>query len=111
MPHPGIPVEIRGAVLHAVRIVPEPERHRGEWHRAHELPFRAHHRTSFLVEDLNLHRKTARLDLSPPYGADRIAEDETADDVGSTRDGGQVDIALDVVVHEVEALRCKRRSR
>src|SRR3954470_254243 len=111
MPHTRVSLEIRRAVLHAVRIVPEPERHRGEWHRAHELPFRAHHRTSFLVEDLNLHPEAAGLDLPPPYGADRIAKDKAADDVGATRDGGEVDIALDVVVHEVEALRCKRRPR
>src|SRR3954465_11145375 len=101
MPHTRVSLEIRRAVLHAVRIVPEPERHRGEWHRAHELPFRAHHRASFLVEDFNLHGEAAGLDLSPPYGADRIAEDEATDDVGAARDRRQVDIPFDVVVHEV----------
>src|SRR5690606_1399365 len=36
---------------------------------------------------------------------------EAADDVRSAGDGGQVNIRLDVIVDEVEALRSKRRAR
>ena len=54
---------------------------------------------------------SARHWISPRHtGADRIAADETAHDVGAAGNRREVDVALDVLVDEVEALRRQRRS-
>ena len=70
--------------------------------RAHGLPV--------LVEHLDLHAQRAALDLAAPHRADRIAADEAAHDVGAAGNRRQVDVALHVLVDEVEALRRQRRS-
>ncbi len=108
-PHARVALEVGCAVLAAVRIVPEPDGHRGKRLRADQLPLLAYDRRAGFVEDLDLHPECAHLDFAAPDWARRVAADETADDVGAAGNRRQVDIRLDVFVHEVEALRRKRR--
>src|SRR6266545_4655624 len=109
-PHAREAFEVGGAIFPAVRIVPESDRHRWKRHRAHELTLLAADRMTLLVENLHLHAECAALDLATPYRRDGIPTDETAHDVRPAGDRRQMNVALDVRVHEVETLRRQRRS-
>jgi hypothetical protein len=61
-----------------------------------------------IVEHLDPHAEAADLDLSTPYRSDRIAAHEQTDDVGAAGDRGEVNVALDLFVDEIEALRRQR---
>src|SRR5256885_9966550 len=54
-----------GAVLRPGGVVPEPDRHRGEGRRAHQLAALPAHRPAGLVEDVDRHAESAALDLAP----------------------------------------------
>src|SRR5215472_15340843 len=62
VPHPGEALEVGGPVSHSLRVVPEPERHRGEWRGAHQLPALTRQRPARSVEDIDRHAEAATLD-------------------------------------------------
>src|SRR5581483_5875851 len=86
-PDIGIFLEICRAVLRAVGIVPETDRHRGKRPGADELAFLADHRTAVFVVHLHRHAETFGLDLAAPHRCGRVAEDEARHDVGAAGDG------------------------
>src|SRR5581483_7555468 len=79
-PDAGKPLEVRSAVLAAVRIVPEPDRHRGKRALAHELALLLADGTAVLVEHVDVQPEPAALQLAAPDGQRRIAEREAGDD-------------------------------
>ena len=85
MPHARIVLEVGGAVTPVVRVVPEADRHRREWPRAHQLPFLSAYRPAGFVKDLDSHPHLGTLDLTTPDRSRRDATHETADDVGPAR--------------------------
>src|SRR5215472_12783610 len=104
-PHSGKPLEVGGAVLRAIGVVPEPQRKRGEGPRADQLASLALDRPALLVEYLDLDTESAALDLATPHGQDRAPQHEAAADVGPAGDRGQANVALDRAIDEIEALR------
>ena len=60
------PLEIRGAILRAVRIVPESDRHRWERGLADELALVAANRMAVLVEHVDVEPESATLKLAAP---------------------------------------------
>src|SRR5688572_11376859 len=110
-PHVREFFEVGGAVLGAVRVVPETDRHAGKGLGADELALLALERLAVLVEDLDRHAEALRLDFAAPYRAHRVAEHEAGHDVGAPGDRRQADVVLDVTVDVVEALGKKRRAR
>ena len=103
-------LEVGGAVLLPVRIVPEADRHRGKGLDADQLTLGLAHRMARLVEHLDRHAEAAALYLPAPHRADRVAEDEAGNDVGAAGDGGELHVALDVLVHVAESLRHQRTA-
>src|SRR5262249_57340263 len=71
-PDAGKFLEVGGAVLRAVRVVPEADRHRGEGPRAHELALLAAHGFALLVENIDGHAEALGLDLAAPHPAHGI---------------------------------------
>src|SRR4051812_42475619 len=69
-------LEIRSAVPRAVGIVPEADRHRGERPRADQLALFSLQRAPLLVEHIDRHAESLRLDLAAPDRTGRIAEHE-----------------------------------
>src|SRR5581483_2634423 len=94
-----------------VRIVPEPDRHRGERRRADELAFLLAHRTAVFVVHLDLHAESAALDLPAPDRTGGIAEREAAHDVRAAGDRCELNVAFHVRVHVIEALGHEWRTR
>src|SRR5262245_2553278 len=104
------PLEVGALILDAAGIVPEAERHRGEGRRADQLSFLFADRASVLIPDFDLHAERPALDLAAPHRPDRVPADEATDNVGASRDRGQVDVRLDVRIDEVKALGRQWRS-
>src|SRR6185503_9453225 len=102
-------LEIGRAVLGAVGIVPEADRHRGERPGADQLAFFTLYRATFLVENRHRHAEALGLDLAAPYRTHRVAEDEARHDVGAAGDRGQAHVVVHVLVDVIEALGCERR--
>ena len=55
--------------------------------------------------------ETPRLDLTAPDGANWIAEGEAGNQIGPAADTAQTHVALDVLVHVIEAVRHERTAR
>src|SRR5262245_43372331 len=102
--------EVCGAIFRSVGIVPETYRKGRKRPSADEFAFSPYHGASILVVHLDLEAESAALDLAPPNGQDRIAEDEAPADIGSSGDRGQADVLLDRSVYVVESLRRERRA-
>src|SRR6185436_16261895 len=88
-PHVWILLEVRRAVLGAVRIVPEADRHRGKRPGADQLALLSLYRLARFVENLDRHPQSLGLDLAAPHRTGGVAEHEARDDVGAARDRGQ----------------------
>ncbi len=110
MPYAGKALEVGGAVLAALRVVPEADRHRGEGCGADEFARRAADGAAFFVEDFDFHAKPTALEFAPPHRKQRIAEGETRDDVRASRNRGEQHPLLDVAVDVIEALGQERRA-
>ena len=67
-------------------------------------------RVAVVVEDIDGKAEATSLNLAAPDRAGRIAEHEAANDVGAAGDGGQMNIALDLAIDEIEAFRGERRT-
>src|SRR5204862_60067 len=67
-------LEVGGAVLRSRGVVPEPDRHRREWRRAHQLAALPAHRPAGVVEDVDRHAESAALDLAPIHRPRRTSE-------------------------------------
>ena len=104
------PFEICCTVASTVCIIPEADRRRREWLRAHQFPGFSNDRVTVLVENFRCHAKTTTLQLAAPDGKYRIAECEAAQDVCTTRNRRQLQVIANRVVHVVETLRCQRRT-
>src|SRR4051812_46095944 len=85
-PRVRILLEVGGAVLRPVRIVPERNRHAWKRRGAHELTLLSDERGAVVVEYLHLHPESARLKLAAPHGPDRVSKGEARDDIGSAAD-------------------------
>ncbi len=109
-PDAGVDVEVGGAVARAVRVAPEGHRHRGHRRRDHQLALLADHRAPGLIERLDARPQVAAGDLAGPDRNQRAAADERGADVGAAAHRGEQDVALDGVVHPVEALGGERRA-
>ena len=110
MPDAGKAFEVGGAILGAVRVVPEADRHRRKWLRAHQLAAVAADGLAGVVEDVYGHTQGAALNLAAVHGADRATAGKARHDVSAAGDGGQQHIGLDGLVYEVESVRQQRRS-
>src|SRR5438552_4904425 len=93
-PDAGKALEVRGAILRAVVIVPEAERHRRKRRGADELALLPSHRLAVLVVHVDLHAQVPALELAAPDGARRAAKLKTGNDGGSARDGRQAQVVL-----------------
>src|SRR5581483_6954359 len=102
--------EVSPPVLAAVRVVPEPERHRRERLGAHELTFLSAHGFPFIVVYLDLHAETPALNLAAPHREERIAEHEAGNQIGAPGDGGETDVALHAAIDVVESFRRERAA-
>jgi hypothetical protein len=60
-------LEVGGAVLAAVGVVPEADRHHREGLGAHQLALLAAHRAAVVVEHVDRHAQPAALDLAAPH--------------------------------------------
>ena len=82
-PHAGEACEIGGAVANAAAVAPEPDRHGRERLGAYELAFLAGRgRRAGVGPDLGRHAERRALQLAAADRQRRIAERETAHDVG-----------------------------
>jgi hypothetical protein len=73
-PHVREILEVRGAIFLTIGIVPERHRHARKRPRANELAGNQSHRASTVVEHIDSHAESWRLNLSAIDGHDRIAE-------------------------------------
>src|SRR5581483_1845248 len=110
MPDARESFEVRGAILLAVAVVPESDRHRGERLGAHELTGLAADGPALRVERVDGHAEPAALQFAAHDRVPRIAEREARDDVRAARDRRRPLIALHRVVDEIELLRRERRA-
>ncbi len=111
VPHAGDPLEIGGPVAGVARIGVEAEGHRGERGPAHELtPDSGRKAPARLVDDVDVHAEAGPLDLARVDRARGVARDQAPAEVGAPRDGGEVDVGLHRVVHDVEPFWHQRRS-
>ena len=104
-------VEIGGVIAAAIGIVPEADRHGGKRLAADQFALAARQRRTVLVPDVDGEAEARPLDLALPDRLVRNAEHEAGDDVGAAGDRGEMDVALDGVIDEGEALRRQRRAR
>src|SRR4051812_15721487 len=110
-PHAWESFEVRGVILPAIRIVPECEWHRRKRRGAHELSFFTNRsRTPRVVEHVDCHTERPGLDFSAPDRRDRDPADEATDNIGAAGHGGQMEVTLDVAVHEFEAFGRQRTA-
>ena len=100
--------EIRRAVLGVVGVVPESDRLRWEGRGANEFRFLADYRLAGVAPGLHVHAQPATLNLAGVDRQNRVAEDETGDDVGAAADRRELQIGLDPVVDPVELLGRQR---
>src|SRR5690606_5302712 len=63
-----------------------------------------------LVPYLHGHAQARALQFATPDRQQWVAEGEAGDDIGTAGDGGQAQIAFDVAIDIVEALRGQRRA-
>ena len=98
-PDAGKALEVGGAILAPVAVVPEADRHRRKRRGADELAFFARAPAGPSSSNTSTSMPSAAAWISPRHtGRVRIAADEAADDVGAAGDRGQVHVALDRVV-------------
>jgi hypothetical protein len=109
-PDVGELLEIGGAILLVVGIVPEADGHGGKGRGADQLALLAPERLAIVVPHFDLEAEAARLDLAAPNGADGIAEHEAGDNVGATGDRRETHVLLDGAVDVVEAFGHQRRT-
>ena len=109
MPDAGEALEICGADLLPVRIVPKGNRHGDERGGADELALRSANRIPGVVEHLDGHAEASTLELSRVNRQVRVAPGEAGDDVRPSRDRREADVLLDISVDVFEALLRERR--
>src|SRR6478609_10358031 len=97
-PHAGVLVEIRIAVSRAVRIVPEPDRHRRHGRDDDELAHLFMHLPARGVEAASVHPETRRGQLAEIDRQPWRAGDEGAAHIGTTSAGVKPDLASELVV-------------
>src|SRR5439155_20511343 len=94
-PYAGEILEVRGAVLGAIVVVPECGGHTGKRSGANQLARNESHRSSSIVENVYRHAEFGRLNLSPIDRQYRMAQHEAGDDVAAAADAGEVHVCLD----------------
>ena len=102
--------EVGALILLAIRIIPKADRHGGKGVTADKFALVAADRPARVVDNVDVEPERGPLDLSAPHGLRGITKDETTADVRSTRDGGQMDVALYRVVDVLEAFGCEWRA-
>src|SRR5689334_25122190 len=110
-PDAGEVIEVGSAVLRAVGIIPERDRHARERLRANELTRNQSHWATAVIENIDRHSQPRRLNLATVHRQNRIAEYETGDDVAAATDAGEMNVGFDLFVDVVEAAVGKGTSR
>ena len=82
-------LEIGGAVLAALRVVPETDRHDREGAGAHQLAFFLPHGLAVFSEYIDRHAQAAALDFATMHRQQGIAEHEAGNDVGAAGNRGE----------------------
>src|SRR5687768_2858902 len=104
-------LEVRGAVLPAVGIFPERDRHAGKRLGAHQLTRNQTQWSAIVsIEHIYRHAESGRLDLAAIDGKNRIAEHEARDDVASAADAREVHVTLYLRVDVIEAVVSERTA-
>src|SRR6185312_6558074 len=104
-------LEIGAVIFGAVRIVPEFDRHGWEGAGADEFALLADNVPPFLVPDIDGHAERRSLDFTDPYRLGRNAEHEAGDDVRAAGNRGEMNVLLDALIDEGEAVGRQRRPR
>src|SRR5947199_9895362 len=110
-PYAGETFEVRRAILRAIGIVPEPDRHRREGPRADKLALFTTYRMTRLIVDIDAHAQTPALELATPHRSGRTTQREAGDDVRTSGYGRKTQVILDALVDVVEALWRERATR
>ena len=92
------------------RVVPEPDRDRGEGPRTNQFALSVPDRFACVVEDGDRHAESRALDLAAPDRQRRATSDEARDDVGAAGDRGESHVGFYARVDVIEALRSQRRA-
>ena len=119
MPQALEPIEVGGVVAGVIGIVPKTQRHRRERCATYQLPLDPDwNRCSIAVDDVDGKAERGHLDLPGVHRQHRVADHQTAAEIGTPGNRRQVKIGLDRVVHEPEPLgrqcrtgRCQRADR
>ena len=97
-------VEIGGAILGLIVIVPEADGCAGKGFRANQLALSAWQRTATFIEYVHRHAQPFALQFAFVHRQPRAAQSETGDEVRAAADGGQRHVCLDIAVDVAKTL-------
>ena len=82
-PNAGERFEVGGAALFAVRVIPKPHRHGGEWCGANQLTLLPANGLPWSLK-ISTFMPSARLEFAAVDGANRVAQRKARDDISAT---------------------------